>query len=76
MVVAKAYVDQLERSQALTADRISALRDAIQKAEGSKSEMGKLKKLAAALDKDAAAKSGVDAARMRALADVLKRPEA
>jgi hypothetical protein len=76
LVVAKAYIDQLERSQTLTADRISSLRDAIQKAESSKSEMGKLKKLAAALDKDAAAKSGADAARMRALADVLKRPEA
>jgi hypothetical protein len=38
--------------------------------------MGKLKKLAVALDKDAAAKSGADAARMRALSDILKRPEA
>jgi len=76
LVVAKAYIDQLERSQALPADRISSMRDAVQKAEGSKSEMSKLKKLASALDKDAAAKSGADAARMRALADVLKRPEA
>jgi hypothetical protein len=36
LVVAKAYVDQLERSQALPPDRITALRDAIQKAETSK----------------------------------------
>jgi hypothetical protein len=75
LVVARAYVDQLERSQALTADRVTALRDAIQKSEGSKSEMAKLKKFASALEKDAASKSGNDAARMRALADVLKRPE-
>ena len=35
MVVAKAYVDQLERSQALPADRIAALQKAIQSAEKS-----------------------------------------
>jgi hypothetical protein len=77
LVVAKAYIDQLERSQALTVDRITALRQAIQKGEASKSELSKLKKLARPLEKDAAtAKSSADAARMRALADVLKRPEA
>jgi hypothetical protein len=77
LVVAKAYIDQLERSQALTVDRITALRQAIQKGEASKSELSKLKKLAGPLEKDAAtAKSSADAARMRALADVLKRPEA
>src|SRR5829696_5496973 len=35
LVVAKAYVDQLERSQALPADRITAVRQAIQRAETS-----------------------------------------
>jgi hypothetical protein len=70
LTVAKAYIDQLERSQALSADRISALRAAIQK-----KDIGNLKKMAPALEKDAAtAKSEADANRMRALADVLKRP--
>jgi len=68
--VAKAYIDQLERSQALSADRISALRTAIQK-----KDTGNLKKMAPALEKDAGtAKSEADANRMRALADILKRP--
>jgi len=71
LVVAKAYVDQLERSQALPADRITALRAAIQKGE-----TGKMKKMAPALEKDAAsAKSPADATRMQALAEILKRPE-
>jgi len=75
LVVAKAYVDQLERSQALPADRIAALRQAIQSAEGSGSNLGKLKSLAPSLEKDAATtKSAADAKRLQALADILKRP--
>jgi len=78
LVVAKAYVDQLERSQALPPDRITALRDAIQKAETSKlssKDRGSLQGIALVLEKAAAnAKSEADANRMRALADVLKRP--
>jgi hypothetical protein len=74
LVVAKAYVDQLERSQALSSDRIAILRQAIQKAESSKST-GKLKSLAPALEKDARlGKSGADSARLLALAEILKRP--
>ena len=73
LVVAKAYVDQLERSQALPADRIASLREAIQKAESSKS-LGKLKKLASPLEKDARTKSGADQMRLQALAEILKRP--
>ena len=74
LVVAKAYIDQLERSQALTNDQIGALRDAIQNAEN-KHKGGDLKKLAPALEKSSAsAKSPADAARMQALADILKRP--
>jgi len=78
LVVAKAYVDQLERSQALPADRITALRDAIQKAEASKlsaKDRGSLQGIGLALEKGAGnAKSEADANRMRALADILKRP--
>lgn len=70
LTVAKAYVDQLERSQALPADRITALRTALQKAD-----TGSLKKMAPALAKDAAAaKTPADANRMTALAEILKQP--
>jgi len=78
LIVAKAYVDQLERSQALPADRIAALRQAIQSAESShmkSSELGKLKGIAFGLEKIApTAKSEADATRLRALAEILKRP--
>jgi hypothetical protein len=70
LIVAKAYVDQLERSKGLPADRISALRTAIQKGD-----TGNLKKMAPALEKDAtSAKNAADANRLRALAEILKSP--
>lgn len=74
LVVAKAYVDQLERSQALPADKVAALRQAIQKAE-SERKPGKLKSLAPSLEKSAGlTKNGADSARLKALAEILKRP--
>jgi len=80
LVVAKAYVDQLERSQALPADRISALRTAIQSAESSHMNKGKVSKLsgmAPSLEQSAAAASNpADAKRLRALAEILKHPSA
>jgi hypothetical protein len=80
LVVAKAYVDQLERSQALPADRIAALRTAIDTAEAShmsKSKVAKLKGLSPSLEKAAAtAKSPADATRLQGLADILKHPSA
>ncbi|HLL70640.1 MAG TPA: hypothetical protein VK363_04355 [Pyrinomonadaceae bacterium] len=79
LVVAKAYVDQLERSQGLAADRIAALRQAIQKVESSQPnqrEFGELKSLAPSLEKSAGqTKSAADSARLRALAEILKQPE-
>ncbi|MCM3871845.1 MAG: hypothetical protein ND895_14275, partial [Pyrinomonadaceae bacterium] len=78
LVVAKAYVDQLERTQALPADRIAALRRAIQSAESShmkRSELAKLKRLAPSLEKSAAtSKSAADSTRLQALSEILKRP--
>ena len=75
LVVAKAYVDQLERSQALPPDRIAALRQAIQRAESNRRERGKLKSLASSLEKSAGpAKSAADSARLHALAEILRRP--
>lgn len=76
LVVAKAYIDQLERSKSLPADQIASLRSAIQKAEGSKSDLGKLKKLAPSVEKNAASsKSAADTARLQALAQILRKPE-
>ncbi len=75
LVVAKAYVDQLERSQALPSDQIASLRQAISKGEGSSKELGKLKKLVPSLETSASAsKNATDSARMQALAEILKRP--
>jgi len=77
LVVAKAYVDQLERSQALATDQISALRQAISSAETSKlkqKDLAKLKNLAATLEQTATTKSGTDATRLQSLAEILKQP--
>lgn len=78
LVVAKAYVDQLERSQGLEADRIAKLRQAIQSAETSrlnKSSLAKLKGLAASVEQSAGtAKSAADTTRLHALAEILKTP--
>src|SRR5215831_13037076 len=78
LVVAKAYLDQLSRSEALPADRIASLREAIQGAESShlnKGKVAKLKTLAPSLEKDAAAaQSASDASRLHALAAVFEHP--
>jgi hypothetical protein len=78
LVVAKAYVDQLERSQALPSAQITALRQAIQKSESSnmnRRELGKLKSLAPSLEKIAGQnRNGADSARLQALAEILVRP--
>jgi hypothetical protein len=80
LVVAKAYLDQLERSQALPAERIAALQKAIQSAEKShmsKKNLAKLKELAASLEaSEETASSPADATRLHALANILKHPVA
>jgi hypothetical protein len=80
LVVAKAYLDQLERSQALPAERIAALQKAIQSAEKShmsKKNLAKLKELAASLEASAeTASNPADATRLHALANILKHPVA
>jgi len=80
LIVAKAYVDQLERSQALSVDRIAAVRKAIHEAEKSHmsaSKLAELSGMAAKLDETAAtAKDKADAKRLHALAEVLKHPVA
>jgi hypothetical protein len=80
LVVAKAYVDQLSRSQALPPDKIAALQTAIQGAESShlsKGTVEKLKGMAPSLEKDAGAvKNQADSIRLRALAEILEHPSA
>lgn len=80
LIVAKAYVDQLERSQALPAARVAALRRAIQSAETShmsKSSLKKLKGMAPSLEATAKTeKDSADAKRLHALAEILKTPAA
>ena len=78
LVVAKAYIDQLERDQTLPANQIADLRQAIQSAESSKlgkKDVKKLKSLASSLEKMAGSvKSESDSKRLQALAEILKRP--
>jgi hypothetical protein len=80
LVVAKAYLDQLTRSQALPADQIANLQKAIQTAEASHLSKGKVKnlqKMAPSVEKSAdSAKTPADAARLRALANILEHPVA
>ena len=78
LVVAKAYIDQLERSQALPADRIATLRQAIRSAETARlnrSAVAKLKNLAPSVEQSAGtAQNAADANRLHALADILSHP--
>jgi len=77
LVVAKAYLDQLERSKGLSADQISSLRLGIAKASAShlgKKDVASLKKVVPSLEQAAAAKTGDDADRLKALAEILKAP--
>jgi hypothetical protein len=80
LVVAKAYLDQLTRSQALPAKRIAALQKAIKDVEKSHlkaSKVAKLKGMTDELEASAnATKSPADSARLQALADILKHPAA
>ena len=76
LVVAKAYVDQLERSHALSTEQLASVRQAIQNAEGSNLQhASKLTSLVSSLETSAAtAKSAADASRLHALAEILSNP--
>jgi hypothetical protein len=76
-VVARAYLDQLARSKAVSANRISAARSAIQRAEHSSgkaqtSALDDVAKVAAELERDAAKATPTDATRMRAFATTVR----
>ena len=78
LTVAKAYVDQLERSQALPPDRVTSLRQAIASAEKTRLNRGaqaQLKNFVSPLEKAAGeTQNSTDATRLRELAEILKRP--
>jgi hypothetical protein len=72
-VVARAYLDQLERSRGLAADRITAVRSALGNAEGLPVQRRRttLNALATQLDRDAA--SATDGAKVRMLAGAVRQ---
>jgi hypothetical protein len=78
LVVAKAYLDQLERSQALPADQIAVVRKGIQGAERShlsRTQLAKLQSIARSLKESARmTNSAEDSKRLLALAEILQRP--
>jgi hypothetical protein len=66
-VVARAYLDQLTRGNAIPAARIDAVRNALNRDDGRGREA-----LAAQLDRDAGSATGPNAARLKALAATLR----
>jgi hypothetical protein len=80
LIVAKAYLDQLERSKSLPADQIASLRKAIRNAEKAhlkEKQVAKLRVMISGLETSAgAAKSAADSSRLQALAEILKHPVA
>ena len=78
LVVAKAYVDQLSRSQALPPDQIASIQAAIRKAEKSHlsaKSLDALKTFSSSLEQSAgSAKTPADAARMHALGQMFQHP--
>jgi hypothetical protein len=74
-ITARAYVDQLVRSKALTADRANTLRNAMQRADRngrSSADLDQLNGMADQLEKDAAGASARDGERMKDLAGAIK----
>ena len=80
LVVARAYLDQLGRSQALPAKRLDALNKAVVRAQTSKlgkKDVARLQGMAASVEADASgAKSAADAKRLHALAQIMQSPTA
>ena len=76
-VVARAYLDQLTRAKAIQPARVSAVTtalDRVEKAHGNDSgATTELESLSTQLANDAAAASGRDAVRLRALAETIKQ---
>jgi hypothetical protein len=79
-IVAKAYLDQLGRTNAISAERARAVRDSLSKVDelrtgkerDAASRLDALNAVAAQVEADAKTKTGRDAMRLTALADTLK----
>ena len=79
-IVARAYLDQLNRSKSIRPERAQALTTALDRADeirtgrekGAPAVVEQLNTLAGQLESDAGAASGGDAARFRSLAETLK----
>jgi hypothetical protein len=78
LAVSEAYLDQLERSKALSSDKIGSIRKAIEHAEKSQlstKDAAKLKKMAPSVETEASsAKDPADAKRLHELAKILDSP--
>jgi hypothetical protein len=74
-VVARAYLDQLNRSKSIDAARAAAVKTALDKTEKgrpNKAAIDQLEAVARQVEQDAASASGKDAERMKALASTMK----
>ena len=79
-IVAKAYLDQLGRNSAISAERAKAVRDTLAKVDelrtgkerNAAESLDALTALATQVEADAKTKTGRDAMRLTALADTLK----
>jgi hypothetical protein len=75
VVVARAYLDQLNRAKALPAARARAVKNALDRLDRAgrdRAALDQIDAVASQLEQDAAAASGRDADRMRALAATIK----
>ena len=78
--VAKSYVDQLNRSKSISAERVRAINEGLAKVDSlrtgkegnAKAALDQLDAVAAQVETDGKAKSGVDARRYAALAEALR----
>ncbi len=73
-VVAKAYLDQLERSSAISAKEASSVRKALDNAEKKKDAKGLAKSVAVVEKAAASSKNAEDTARFNAVIGILKQP--
>jgi hypothetical protein len=80
LIVARAYVDQLERSQALPEDQIKSLQKELKSADKphlNKKKVAKLQTMVPSLEQsEGTAKNPADAARLKNLVEILKHPVA
>jgi hypothetical protein len=74
-ITARAYVEQLVRTKAFTAERANALRAAMDRADrsgASRADLEAMNNLATQIEKDAGSAAAIDAQRMKALAATIK----